>query len=163
MLSLLRGETGIIKELDTSSLRWRRGLFVLCAVGFIFWAFSLFQTEAWRVRAVEVGFSHVNTAVPFHDAVTGVRPGSPSGQSRHYARRYRRSSCGVHTGSLAIPDFVASRSRLYVRASSWHVETARYLPAEAYPRRSEFVELVYWRARCADFRGDHRVATTRAR
>jgi hypothetical protein len=57
-----------------STLRWRRGLLVACAVGFVMWSLSLFEDSTWRGRA---GISHFPTPVAFHDAVTAVVPGSP--------------------------------------------------------------------------------------
>jgi hypothetical protein len=62
--------------LDSSTLRWRRGLLTICAIGFLLCAFSLFQVYTWYGR---VGWYTPNpTAVPFHDVVSGIVPGSPA-------------------------------------------------------------------------------------
>lgn len=61
-----------MERLDSSTLRWRRGLLTLCAVGFFLWALSLFQAYTWAGR---VGWYLQPTVVPFHDVVGAVRPG----------------------------------------------------------------------------------------
>jgi hypothetical protein len=78
MLSLLGGEPGAMEEASSTTLRWRRGLLTVCAIGFALWAFSLFQTWAWSGR---MGWHHTSTAVPFHDVVTGVLPGWPAAKA----------------------------------------------------------------------------------
>ena len=63
---------------DSSTLRWRRGLLALCAIGFIFWAFSMFQASTWWGL---VGLDHTTTSVPFHDVMLAVNPGSPAAKA----------------------------------------------------------------------------------
>lgn len=60
-------------ETDANTLHWRRGLVVLCALGFIVWSFHVIMTYAWMSSP---GFYPDNTEVPFHDVVHAVRPGS---------------------------------------------------------------------------------------
>lgn len=58
---------------DSSVVRWRRGLLTLCGSAVILWAFSLFQASVWHGTA---GIVHDYTAVAFHDVITGVAPAS---------------------------------------------------------------------------------------
>jgi hypothetical protein len=68
-----------MERLDSSTLQWRRGLLTVCAVGFLVWAFSLFQAIAWFGRD---GWYVKPTAVPFHDVVTSVAPAWPAAEAR---------------------------------------------------------------------------------
>jgi hypothetical protein len=68
-----------VEPLDSSTIRWRRGLLTVCAAGFLLWAFSLFQMYAWFGR---VGWQSPRpTAVPFHDVAVGIVPGSPAAEA----------------------------------------------------------------------------------
>jgi two-component sensor histidine kinase len=67
-----------MEQTSSGTLRWQRGLLSLCAIGFIFWAFNIFQVYMW---AGVGGIYITTTAVPFHDLVTIVVPGGPSAKA----------------------------------------------------------------------------------
>ncbi len=74
MLSAVCAEAGTMEQTSSGTLRWRRGLLSLCAIGFIFLAFDIFQGYMW---AGSGGIYTTTTSVPFHDLVTFVVPGGP--------------------------------------------------------------------------------------
>jgi hypothetical protein len=78
MLSPVSDESRRMEPLDSSTLRWRRCLLTVCALGFLLWAFSLFQAAVWYGR---VGWYTEPTKVPFHDVVDVVLPGEPAAQA----------------------------------------------------------------------------------
>jgi len=63
---------------SSSAIRWRRVLLTLCAIGFILLAFDVLQANTWHGRP---GMSYTVTSVPFHDAITAVRPRWPAAKA----------------------------------------------------------------------------------
>jgi hypothetical protein len=101
--------------LDSSTLRWRRGLLSICAVGFLLWAFasSLLIVDAWRGKA---GIFSATSRVPFHDIVSDVTPGGAAAKA------------GIKVGDVVDLRSASAPDRWRFRTGHWNNgETSTYL------------------------------------